>query len=431
MWNEEISDETEMATTDAAPVARITQQMAPREGRALELMVSAAQQAITRVPKEMIAAAKQIGGLLGAGGFYRFPAGGATVEGVSIDLAQALAQQWGGIAYQVRILSVDMLASGGRKVHLRATVTDLKSLVAAEVDQVVTTAAPPGKFAAKADQAERWHAMQAQSAASKIVRNAILRVLPAWYVGAAFNAARSTADHAATGGKTLPEARKAAVDLLAPFGVSRAEMEAHTGQPVDLWAAPQLHQLKDLHAELKGGRLSVEQFRASLAEAPTSTATGKSALGLNGKKAALAQKTGANGDKPDPDDTPPTGTDGPRRGSESDEGADAAGFEAHRNAQGQPQAKVTELSIVREDTEEDLITKAAAWERHIGAMTDPWAVRGAFRKRVAAFNVEDVHAKREEQTLARIAALGESDPLGFLYCTTRREREAAKRKAAA
>lgn len=419
MWTDnEISDDTEMTTADAAPVARITQQMAPREGSALELMVSAAQQAITRVPKEMIGAAKQIGGLLGADGFYRFPAGGATVEGVSIDLAQALAQQWGGIAYQVRILSVDMLASGGRKVHLRATVTDLKSLVAAEVDQVVTTAAPPGKFAAKAEQAERWHAMQTQSAASKIVRNAILRVLPAWYVSAAFNAARSTADHAATGGKTLPEARKAAVDALAPFGVTRAELEAHTGQPVDLWAAPQLHQLKDLHAELKGGRLSVEQFRASLAEASTPAATGKGALGL-GKKAPKTSKP-ENDDEP-----PPDGTNGRGKGS-AEEGDDAHGGEVDARPAHGAQASVR---LVREWTEEDLVAKAVAWEAYIGLRADPWEVRGAFRKRAAAFNAEGVHAKREEATLARLKDLGESDPRSFLYCTTRRERESTAKAA--
>lgn len=331
MWTEtDISDDTEIATAEHAPMARINQQIAPREGTALELMVATAQQAITRVPKEMIGAAKQIGGLLGSDGFYRFPAGGATVEGVSIDLAQALAQQWGGIAYQVRILSVDMLAGGGRKVHLRATVTDLKSLVAAEVDQVVTTASPPGKFAAKAEQAERWHAMQTQSAASKIVRNAILRVLPAWYVNAAFAAARAVADSAATGGKTLPEARNAAIGLLSALGFTRAEMEAYTGQPLDLWAAPQLHQLRELHDSVKSARTSIEQVRASLAESSAPAATGKGALGLTPKKPTKG--------KPDGDDEPPpNGTDGRGRGSaeEGSDDASAAAFEAHRAANGE------------------------------------------------------------------------------------------------
>lgn len=420
MWTEtDISDDTEIATAEHAPMARINQQIAPREGTALELMVATAQQAITRVPKEMIGAAKQIGGLLGADGFYRFPAGGTTVEGVSIDLAQALAQQWGGIAYQVRILSVEMLAGGGRKVHLRATVTDLKSLVAAEVDQVVTTASPPGKFAAKAEQAERWHAMQTQSAASKIVRNAILRVLPAWYVNAAFAAARAVADSAATGGKTLPEARNAAIGLLSALGFTRAEMEAYTGQPLDLWAAPQLHQLRELHDSVKSARTSIEQVRASLAESSAPAATGKGALGLTPKKPTKG--------KPDGDDEPPpTGTDGRGRGSaeEGSDDASAAAFEAHRAANGEQAS----LRIVREDSEEDLIAKAAAWQGHIGAMSDPWKVRGAFRKRAAAFTAEGVHAKREEQTLARITALGESNARAFLYCSTQRERESAQRR---
>lgn len=140
-------------------------------------------------------------------------------------------------------------------------------------------------------------------------------------------------------------------------------------------------------------------------------------------KATLAAKAG---NKPDGDDEPPPdGTNGRGKGS-AEEGDDAHGGEVDaRPAQG-AQASVR---LVREWTEEDLVAKAVAWEAYIGLRADPWEVRGAFRKRAAAFNAEGVHAKREEATLARLKDLGESDPRSFLYCTTRRERESTAKAA--
>jgi len=335
MWDEETNDLAvidepgTLATAPTPALGRVADDTSP-----LALMVQAAQR-ITRDVPSLLAQAKQIGGLLGSGGFYRFPAGDGTVEGASIDLAQALAQVWGGIAYQVRILHVETLSTGGRKVHLRATVTDLKTLVAAEVDQVVSTSAPPGKFARKPDQAERWHTMQTQSAASKIVRNAILRVLPAWYVDAALTAAREVDAKSATRGLSLPEARAKAVEALRHLGLSAPELEAFTAQPIDLWAAPQLAQLRDLAADLKAARVSVEQVRASLKEeaAPKAT-TGRAALGI-------APKATPKDDGDEPPPIPPTGTDGPRGGASNDtttatgtgkEAAPVAGAGAHAMA---------------------------------------------------------------------------------------------------
>lgn len=246
----------------------------------LALMIEHAKE-IDRAPKRLIERAKQVGGLLAGDGFYRFPAGGATVQGASIDLAEALAQEWGAIAYEVQILSTENLGTGGRKVHFRARVTDFRTLVMASVDGVVSTAAPPGGFAKKDEQRERWHSMQVQSAASKIARNAILRVLPNWYVKPALDAAMDADAQSATRGKSLPEARKGALDHLSGLGLTQHELETYTSQPIDMWAAPQLAALRDLAGELRDKRVSVEQVRASLAETtPAEITTGKSTLGL-------------------------------------------------------------------------------------------------------------------------------------------------------
>lgn len=283
MWDEDtgefLSDASPGVQLAHMPHATSGLASAPEDGGLMGRLVATAQ-ALERDPAKLIARAKQIGGLLGSAGFYRFPAGGSTVEGPSIDMAQALAQEWGAIVYQVRIVQTESLASGGQRVHLRASVADMRSLVCAEVDQVVSTAPPPGKFAEKADQRERWHGMQIQSAASKIVRNAILRVLPAWYVDPAFDSATAVDGKRALNGKTLPEARKAAADVLKEFGASTEELEAFLGQPFDMWAVPQISSLRQLYSALKSGAQSVEAWRAGLAAKGEPTAARKTALGL-------------------------------------------------------------------------------------------------------------------------------------------------------
>jgi hypothetical protein len=284
MWEEEnVNVESEIV-----PAAVVTT-MARGEGgdSPLALLIGNARN-IDRSPKRLIERAKQVGGLLAGDGFYRFPAGGANVEGESIDLAEALAQEWGAISYEVLILNTENLSTGGRKVHFRARVTDFKTLVMASVDGVTSTSAPPGGFAKKDEQRERWHSMQVQSAASKIARNAILRVLPNWYTKPALQAAMDADAQSATRGKSLPEARKGAMEHLAGLGFTQGDLETFTGQPLDMWAAPQLAQLRDLAGDIKGSRVSVEQIKASLhgESAPTAPApTGKATLGLSdGKK---------------------------------------------------------------------------------------------------------------------------------------------------
>lgn len=245
-------------------------------------------QSIERDLARMIQTAEQLGGLLAEDAFYSFPAGGDRIEGPSIDLAQALAQAWGGIVYEVRMLSSETLPSGARKIRLRATVTDARTLVAASVDQEITTSPPPAKFARNVEQTERWHSMQVQSASSRAVRNVILRVLPAWYVSAGLRAAKNQASKNALGGKGLPEARTAAVAHMGKLGLTQPELEEIVGMPVELWASPQLSTLRGFAEEMAAGRLSVERVRSDLAAARKAPA----ATGTAGLKEKLQQAQG-------------------------------------------------------------------------------------------------------------------------------------------
>lgn len=289
MWN---TSDNSLAELPDSEIQQVTATLAagPRGADSHIALLIAQAKGIDRSQKRLIERARQVGGLLAKDGFYRFPAGDKSIEGPSIDLAEALAQEWGAIAYEVEILSTENLSSGGRKVHFRARVTDFKTLVMASVENSVTTSAPPGKFANKDEQRERWHSMQVGSAASKIARNAMLRVLPNWYVQPAFRAAMDADAKSAVDGKSLPEARATASKYLAGFGLSPKELEEVTGQPFEMWAAPQLATLRDLAEELRTSRVSVEQVRASLVEAaaPTDATQGKGSLGLGGRKPKAA-----------------------------------------------------------------------------------------------------------------------------------------------
>lgn len=270
-------------------------------GDGLMSIIVQAAQGLDRHEDALIARAKQIGSLLGKRGFYRWTQKdkrtGKTevIEGESVHLAQALAQEWGGIIYQTRVVHAEQLASGGRRLQLRSSVADLKKFVLKELDAYVTTSAPPGKFGRNHEQAERWHAQQLQSAGSKVERNAILDVLPKWYTGAAFEAAKATDAGQALGihpkghpregqPRTLAEARQGSLEFLISLGCHQVELEQYVDYAYDLWAAPQISMLRELAKLLHRGTISIEQWRASLQEANEENSVDekprKSALGL-------------------------------------------------------------------------------------------------------------------------------------------------------
>lgn len=261
-----------------------------------------AAQGMRRDPKVMIERAKLIGSLLGKKGFYRFPIGGKPIEGESVHLAQALAQEWGGTIFKTEVLTADPIQGGGQRVHLRSSCADLVTIVLKQGEQVFSTAPPPAKFAKDHEQRERWNAMQMQNACSKCERNVILDALPKWFTGPAFEAAKLAADSDALGyrpayengkpvmkdGKpvmvrrTLEQARAASVEALTELGCTKEELERYLEQPYEMWAVPQIAALRELFQDLKRSKFSIEQWRANLADAetPKQQAPTRNSLGL-------------------------------------------------------------------------------------------------------------------------------------------------------
>lgn len=218
--------------------------------------------ALPRDEKHLLKRAAWIGSLMGERAYYSFPAGGQRITGPSIALAEALAGEWGGIAHEVNIVDAQPLASGGQRIHLRARAIDLKRVVIGVADAVTTTAPPPGKFARKSDQVERWHSMQIQSAASKIKRNALLDVLPAWFVDGAMRAALDHDAQQVLRGRSPQQAAEDTVQHFSGKGFSRSDLESIVGRPSALWTVNELQELRQVWRDIESGRATRESLMA-------------------------------------------------------------------------------------------------------------------------------------------------------------------------
>lgn len=125
-------------------------------------------------------------------------------------------------------------------------------------------------------------------------------------------------------------------------------------------------------------------------------------------------------DEPEP---PPTGTDGPAR--PEGEGADAEGFAAHQHQQRSDEGARASLRVVRDHTDEELITSAAAWRAYL-ATCNPFRVQGAWRALEGAFSREGVRGEREHAALTRLAECGDvKDPAAWLHARPRAKRDKA------
>lgn len=247
-------------------------------------------------------AAIRVGALLGEDGYYRFPAGGSTIEGPNVRLAKALANRWGAVAFGVEVDKIE-----GDRVYMTATCVDLVSLVVVRRGHTQVLAPPPKKFADKADQRARWEAMQIQSAGSKTLRGAILDCLPAWFVGPAFEAALAASrQNVLKQGQTIETARDEAIRAFGGWKVSRAELEALLGAPVVEWGPKEIAELRDVARSVKSGETTIDEVFAEARAKTAAPGAGREALGLGKPTAPPAPAAAAPASVPPAPATTPT-----------------------------------------------------------------------------------------------------------------------------
>jgi hypothetical protein len=224
----------------------------------------------------MQARAKRVGALCGSDGFYRFPAGGSTIEGPTVRLAKALANEWGSVAFGVEIDRVE-----GNRVYLTGVCIDLVNIVVVRRSSTFVLSPAPGKFANKADQVARWEAMQVQSAGAKALRGAILDALPTWFVDPAYQAALDAdRKNILREGQTIEGARDEAVKAFAGLKIKREQLEAFLGSPIVQWAPTDIATLRDVMRAIRQGETTAaEVFEGyEIIDARSEPAAPKSAL---------------------------------------------------------------------------------------------------------------------------------------------------------
>lgn len=224
---------------------------------------------------QMLRRARRVGEMLGERATYDFPAGGGRVQGPTVQLAEALAAEWGHLWWGTRIDLID-----GDRVQLTSVVVDALRCTVCTRPGVFTLAPAPGKFRAKPDQTARWEAMQTQVAISKCQRTAILHALPDWYIQAALEGAERRVQRDVLGDRTLPETQQATVQAFGALGVTPEQLDVRMGAAPALWTLADIVELRALYAQIRRGAQTVAgAFRPAPAPAERSKASGLAGVG--------------------------------------------------------------------------------------------------------------------------------------------------------
>lgn len=253
-----------------------------------------------RDPTEKAKKARAIGEKIGSMGIdekgasraiYAWGQGKSRVEGPTINLILALAQEWGCMSLEVQ---VEELAKN--RVKITVEIVDLVALNRTRRPSLWTLSPAPGKFAGDIAQTQRWETMQLNSAVSKAVRTAYESVLPDWYRQEALIGARNIQeagilwrDGTDQSGRpkryriTLAEATEELIERFSKiFNVGLDALEARLGVDVAHWTVTDLATLKALGAAINAGRITMA---AAFPEEATEEAQAERA-----KRAKPAQK---------------------------------------------------------------------------------------------------------------------------------------------
>lgn len=204
---------------------------------------------------QVIKDAQFVGSKMGRRAIYSWTQGGSVIEGPTVKLMYALAQVWGHNAVQVR-----MTERTPTKARFLGRFIDAINKTVVEREYQFSLSPPPGKFASKADQRQRWETIQEQSAASKAVRGVMEAGIPEWLVDAAVQSALSSAENEALRGRTLAEAIPDCLLIFKKdYGVTKEQMEARCGRPSDVWSVRDIITFRELYANIKNGDILVSE----------------------------------------------------------------------------------------------------------------------------------------------------------------------------
>src|ERR1044071_2571929 len=151
---------------------------------------------------------------------YSVPRGGKAITGPSVHLAKILAQQWGNLRVEARVVDV-----GQTQVTSEAICFDLENNLAIKTQVKRSIVGKTGRFS------EDMIVVTGNAANSIALRNAILSVVPRGVVDKVYNSARATITGDISDENKLISKRKQVVDgLRDTYSVTEAEVLKAVGK---------------------------------------------------------------------------------------------------------------------------------------------------------------------------------------------------------
>lgn len=204
--------------------------------------------------------------------FYSYPRGGKTVTGLTIVAACEIAQIWGNVEYGTAELRRD---DEYGQSEMNAYAWDMETNVRNSAIFIVPHTRGDTRNSPRLIDVRDIYETNTNNA-NRRMREAILKLLPRWYVQAAENALRTTLRRSVEkSGKTLEQQFHDAADWFqAQYGVTVGQLEEWARRPSARWDADDLVKLRTLGNTLKRGEIRVEEAFPQAKVTPEEIAAG-------------------------------------------------------------------------------------------------------------------------------------------------------------
>lgn len=191
---------------------------------------------------------------------YSVPRGGKAITGASVHLAKILAQVWGNLRVEAKVVSTD-----ARQVTSEAVCFDLENNLAIKVQVKRSIVGKSGRFN------DDLITVTGNAANSIALRNAVLSVIPRAIVDKIYNAAKQTITGDVSSENKLIAKRKQVVELLKDsYNVTEAEILQAIGKAaITQINADDIVVLIGIGTAIKDGDTTIDlAFRKGKTEAP-------------------------------------------------------------------------------------------------------------------------------------------------------------------
>jgi hypothetical protein len=198
---------------------------------------------------------------------YEYARGGNDITGPSIHAAQAIAQQWGNVAFGWQEFSRGVGPDGVPYSEVKAYATDLQARVPRDIKFICRHWRDTKKGGYKLSDERDIYELCANMAQRR-VRACILAVVPQDVIDTAMEQAEMTLKAKAD---TSPEAMAKMVDAFSPYAVTKEQIEKLIQRRLDSITPAQVIRLKRIYTSLRDGMSEPAEWFEIEPPAPKST----------------------------------------------------------------------------------------------------------------------------------------------------------------